>query len=61
MALWMGTLVTVQYNPVIRAFSARLLTTGKPKKVAMTACLVILYALLSHHTPWRHDALSFAA
>ena len=37
----------------------RLLPTpvgGKPKKVALTACmelLVILNAMLKHHTPWR--------
>lgn len=60
-ALWMGTLVAVQYNPVIRAFYARLLAAGKPKKVALTACmhklLIILNALLRHRTPWRHDTL----
>lgn len=64
-ALWMGTLVAVQHNPVIRAFYARLLAAGKPKKVALTACmhklLVILNALLRHRTPWQHDAMSLAA
>lgn len=56
-ALWMGTLVAVRHNPVIRAFYGRLLAAGKPKKVALTACmhklLTILNALLRHRTPWE--------
>ncbi len=52
----MGTLVAVRYNPVIRAFYARLLATHKPKKVALTACmhklLTILNALLPRRTRW---------
>lgn len=58
--LWMGTLVAVQRNTIIRQFSARLLTAGKPKKVALTACmhtlLAILNAILQHRTPWREPA-----
>ncbi len=64
-ALWMGTLVAVQHNPVIRAFYARLLAAGKPKKVALTACMhklvIILNALLRHRTPWHHEAMPLAA
>lgn len=56
-ALWMGTLVAVQYNVIIQAFYARLLAAGKRKKVALTACmhklLTILNAVLQHRTPWR--------
>ncbi len=56
-ALWMGTLVAVQRNPVIRRFYERLLAAGKPKKVALTACmhklLTILNALLRRRTPWQ--------
>ena len=59
-ALWMGTLVAVQHNPVIRPFYARLLAAGKAKKVALTACmhkvLTILNAILHHRTPWRDQA-----
>lgn len=55
-ALWMGTLVAVRYNPVLRTFYARLLAAGKPKNVALTACmhklLTILNALLRHRTRW---------
>lgn len=56
-ALYMAALVATRYNPVIRAFYARLCAAGKPKKVALTACmrklLTILNALLAHHTPWQ--------
>jgi transposase len=55
--LYMGALVAVRHNPVLRAFYERLLAAGKPKKVALTACmhklLVILNAMLCHGTPWR--------
>ena len=55
-ALYMPTLVAVRHNPVLRAFYARLLEAGKPKKVALTACmrklLTILNAMLKHQTPW---------
>jgi transposase len=56
-ALYMATLVATRYNPVIRAFYQRLLAAGKPKKVALTACmrklLTILNAMARHHTPWQ--------
>ncbi len=45
-----------RFNPVIRAFYQRLLAAGKPKRLALTACmrklLVVLNAMLKHHTPW---------
>lgn len=54
--LYMATLAATQRNPVIRAFYARLLQAGKPKKVALTACmrklLTILNAMAKHRTPW---------
>lgn len=56
-ALYMATLVASRWNPVIRAFYQRLCAVGKPKKVALTACmrklLTILNAMLEHRTPWR--------
>jgi transposase len=56
-ALYMATLVASRYNPVIRAFYQRLLAAGKPKKLAITACmrklLTILNAILRSSTPWR--------
>jgi transposase len=59
----MPTLVAVRHNPVLRAFYERLIAAGKPKKVALTACmrklLTILNAMLKHHTSWEvHIALA---
>lgn len=55
-ALYMGTLVATRHNLVIRAFYQRLCAAGKPKKVALTACmrklLVILNAMLKHRRSW---------
>lgn len=54
--LYMAALSASQHNPVIRAFYERLLEAGKPKKVALTACmrklLVILNAMLKNGTLW---------
>ena len=56
-ALYMATLVASRHNPVISAFYQRLLAAGKAKKVALTACmrklLVILNAMLKHHSCWQ--------
>lgn len=56
-ALYMAALVATRRNPVIRAFYQRLLAVGKPKKVALTACmrklLTILNAMARHQSPWR--------
>lgn len=38
-ALSMRTLVAVRYNPVLKAFYARLRAVGKVAKVALTACM----------------------
>ena len=55
--LYMATLVATRFNPVIRAFYQKLLAVGKPKKVALTACmrklLTILNAMLKHRSPWQ--------
>jgi transposase len=55
--LYMGTLVAVRHNPVLKAFYERLCRAGKIKKVALIACmrklLTILNAMAKHHTPWR--------
>jgi transposase len=36
--LYMGTLVAVRHNPVLKTFYQRLCTAGKAPKVALTAC-----------------------
>jgi transposase len=56
-ALYMGALVASRRNPVIRAFYHRLVAAGKPKKLALTACmrklLTILNAMMRTNTTWR--------
>lgn len=58
-ALYMATLSAVQHNPVIKTFYRRLLATGKPKKVALTACshklLRILNAMARNGQPWNQE------
>lgn len=55
-ALYMAAMSASRHNPVIRAFYERLLDAGKPKKVALTACirklLVILNAMIKNGTMW---------
>ena len=55
--LYMGTLVAIRHNPVIRAFYQQLCARGKPKKIAITACmhkfLTILNAIIRTKTQWR--------
>ena len=64
-ALYIGALVGSRYNPVIRDFYQRLLAAGKPKKLALTACmrklLVILNAMLKHRSSWRTTTPEFVA
>ena len=54
--LYMGAMVASRFNPVIRDFYQRLLTAGKPKKVALTACmrklLAIFNSMLKARTLW---------
>jgi transposase len=55
--LYMNTLVAIRRNPAIRTFYARLLAAGKPKKLALTACmrklLVVLNALIRDGRRWE--------
>lgn len=56
-ALYMAALSATHHDPVIKAFYERLLQAGKPKKVALVACmrklLVIINAILKSGTPWQ--------
>jgi transposase len=60
-ALYMATLSAIRRNDRIRSFYERLLSAGKPKKVAITACmrklLVILNAIIKQQQPWRDYTL----
>ncbi len=55
--LYMGALVATRYNPTIKEFYERLCARGKPKMVALVACmrklLTILNAILKNRTLWR--------
>lgn len=55
--LYMGTLVATRHNPTMKEFYERLLAKGKPKMVAVVACmrklLTILDAILKNRIPWR--------
>ena len=54
--LYMATLSAIRHNSVIKSFYQRLLAKGKPKKVALTACmrklLVILNAMVKTGQDW---------
>ena len=56
-ALYMAALVASRYNPVIKDFYQRLCSMGKPKKVALTACmrklLVILNSMVKQGKEWQ--------
>ena len=55
--LFMATLSAIRWNPVIRDHYARLVHAGRPKKLAIGACirhlLTILNAILRTGTPWQ--------
>ncbi len=60
--LYMATLVAVRFNPVIKAFYERLLSKGKLKKVALTACmhklLILLNAMMKKNQSWQPQAVN---
>jgi transposase len=56
-ALFMGALVAVRYNPVLKTFFERLIGAGKPKMVALIAVarklLTILNAIVRTKKSWQ--------
>ena len=54
--LYMAALVATKRNAVIRAFYVRLVAAGKPKKLALVACmrklLTILNVMVRTAQPW---------
>jgi transposase len=54
--LYMAAVASLRCNPVIRAFYDRLCAAGKPKKLALTACmrklLTILNAMMRRQVGW---------
>jgi transposase len=59
-ATYMATFVAIRHNWVLKAFYDRLITSGKPFKVAMVACMrkliCILNMMLKNHTLWNHNS-----
>lgn len=57
--LYMGALAATKYNPVIRSFYLRLIAAGKPKKLALVACmrklLTILNSIARTRQPWNQE------
>jgi transposase len=55
-ALYMGIQSAVRWNPALRAVYTRLVEAGKPKKVALIACvrklIGILNAMIRDQVPW---------
>lgn len=55
--LYMAALAAKKHNPVLKATYDRLIAAGKPKKVALTACmrrlLVILNTMVKNQQKWR--------
>lgn len=62
-SLYMAALAAIRFNPVIRTFYDRLLLAGKPKKIALVACmrklLTILNAMVRSGKSWD-DSLHLA-
>jgi transposase len=60
--LYMAAMAARRYNPVIKAFAARLAQHGKPFKVIITACmrklLVILNSIVKSGRPWTTQLAS---
>ena len=56
-SMYMAALVAIRYNSKIKAFYLRLCEAGKPKKVALTACmrklLIIVNAMIKNNQPWQ--------
>ena len=62
--LYMATMTATRCNSVIKAFYQSLLAKGKPKKVALTACmrklLVILNAMIRKQKSWNPPPITAA-
>lgn len=56
-ALYMAPLAALRCNPVIRGFFERLSAAGKPRKVALVACmrklLTLLNAMMRRRVGWQ--------
>lgn len=55
--LYMAALAASRFNPVFHAFYQRLVASGKPRKLALVACmrklLIVLNAIVRDQLPWN--------
>ena len=55
--LYMAMLSAIQHNPIMKQFYEKLVAQGKHKKVAITACMrkmiAILNTMVRNDTPWQ--------
>lgn len=58
-ALYMAAITAIRHNPAIKTFYKRLVENGKPKKLAIIACmrklLIIANQILKEQRPWMAD------
>jgi transposase len=56
--LYMAALVAIRHNPVVKATYQRLVQRGRPKKIAIIACLrqllTILNAIIRTKSEWEN-------
>lgn len=61
-ALFMATLVATRFNPTVERWYRRLLASGKPKKVALVACmrklLTALNTMVRDRRPWKEELVT---
>lgn len=59
--LYMATVASLRFTPVLRTRFDQLVERGKPKKVALVACmrklLMILHAMVRSQAKWRGEAV----
>ena len=59
--LYMAALSAKQHNPVIRTFYRRLVEAGKPRKLALVACmrklLTTLNAMIKYGRHWAPETV----
>jgi len=60
--LYLATLSTTRHNPVINKYYHHLLESGKPRKLAMIACMhkliIIINAMFRKNEPWKSSTIN---
>jgi len=58
-SLYMATMAAVRSNDAIKAFYGRLVSAGKPRMVALIACMrkliIIMNAMIRNNQPWHQN------